>query len=777
MPLRRSARTVAACALVIVLHLGLAGSIRPARAQSPNLLANPGFEMGSTPWQIESAEGTVASFTVDKDDAAEGRLSALVTIGSVADWGAQFGQGLDAGRKGHTYTFAALARGVSGPVTVRLEIERGDDPWDRAAQTEPVALAKDRWAELHVTFQVTRDYPEGWTAYISCDQPEARFRVDAFRLYEGDYLPYEQVAKEETTQAGVRVFDTGAPSAAPLTGEAFGRRDGWEEVAPGEAAHRFTGDAVVSNERLTLALRPGARGAELYASGPGSTRLRAVLAPLAGAQSGELTSATLIENSPDGAAVDATFRASNGSDLALRYRLTLGQVFVETEPQRNVTALGVEAPCRYVILPDFFADDIVVDATALPVSEADLPGENFLLHMLGAGEAVLMNVWSVGGEDVHVQLSEHGGPKSIDASEIQYGNEGKVWVAVIEGPGAWHERQVTEGDRGNVIPLDWRAPFPAQWQVDWTRDDGLIDSWAMLNENPGGNFTKPSLYSYPDRLGPDRRRWTTVLGWFEYPCWIDKAGQGHLEPLRRVVTFKGPAIIYPVNRVNDTPLDVYTVVDIVRSTLGVGPCEYILDLEAQRSTYQGQATCATRDLLDGIYGKGQQKERRADVEQALVDVMIFIRHIRGRIESYVEFGHEMLDYLAAQKEQHPELADRIAELETFTKAIDARVARRSEQIKTTDYAAGLVDQFRASVLDYEGPDALDRCKKLTEAWVDIGGNQDELAGECRWAVKMLRQRAALALAVDPRMAEIAKEIRERTQVVLRNPAGHEGARH
>jgi hypothetical protein len=45
------------------------------------------------------------------------------------------------------------------------------------------------------------------------------------------------------------------------------------------------------------------------------------------------------------------------------------------------------------------------------------------------------------------------------------------------------------------------------------------------------------------------------------------------------------------------------------------------------------------------------------------------------------------------------------------------------------------------------------------------------------AVKMVRQRAGLAMAVDPRAAELAKEIRQRAQEVLRSPAGHEGARH
>ena len=50
-------------------------------------------------------------------------------------------------------------------------------------------------------------------------------------------------------------------------------------------------------------------------------------------------------------------------------------------------------------------------------------------------------------------------------------------------------------------------------------------------------------------------------------------------------------------------------------------------------------------------------------------------------------------------------------------------------------------------------------------------------GECRWAVKALRQKAGLLLASDARLASIAGEIRARTQEVLRNPAVHENARH
>jgi len=34
------------------------------------------------------------------------------------------------------------------------------------------------------------------------------------------------------------------------------------------------------------------------------------------------------------------------------------------------------------------------------------------------------------------------------------------------------------------------------------------------------------------------------------------------------------------------------------------------------------------------------------LERVLQDLMVFIRHIRGRIEGYVAFGHEALDYVA-----------------------------------------------------------------------------------------------------------------------------------
>ena len=181
--------------------------------------------------------------------------------------------------------------------------------------------------------------------------------------------------------------------------------------------------------------------------------------------------------------------------------------------------------------------------------------------------------------------------------------------------------------------------------------------------------------------------------------------------------------------------------------------------------------------MGAIYSARQQKRRRAEIERILDDVVIFVKHIRGRIEQYVDFGHETLAYLGQQEKAHPELSAVLADLETSARAIDAALAGHKAAIKTPQYVVNLTEKFRKTLLDYEGEDALKRCNAITFAIVDVGGNQDELVGECRAAVKVLRQRAALALATDPRAAEVAREIRDRTQKVLRNATSYESPRH
>ena len=169
-------------------QVGLAGLGPGAGKPGKNLFANPSFEMGRPFWHMDKAGATEGQFAVDGKDAADGSYSATVKVGRVERWGVQFGQFVDAGKRGGTYTFAVLARSLAGPVRVGLAVERHARPWDTAGAKYDFLL-DTRWRELHVTFTARKDFPQGWFAYIARKQPNARFRVDMFRLYEGRYVP------------------------------------------------------------------------------------------------------------------------------------------------------------------------------------------------------------------------------------------------------------------------------------------------------------------------------------------------------------------------------------------------------------------------------------------------------------------------------------------------------------------------------------------------------------------------------------------------------------
>lgn len=773
-----SHRWIPLTCLFIVLEASLAVAQAASKSRAPeNLFGNASFENGRDSWRLDQAGKTAGQFTIDDKDAASGQRSALVSIGDVDNWGVQFGQTMEAPAQGKTCTFAVLAKSMKGPVTLRLQIERQAQPYDRVAASPSFTVTKDAWTELHVTFKVEKPFLQGWFAYVSCTQPNSEFRLDGFRLVEGNYVAHQEAARQEAAAAAVKLFDTGEAATVPLTGDAIARRSGWSQVPEDKTDHSFRGDTVVANDRLVLVLRRGGPGAELYSQGVDRPALRAVLTPEGAEAAGRLTSLAIVENGPGEVTIDAAFQSAAGKTLGARFGLAMGQVVVKTEPRQGATGLRVGAPSRFVVLPDFFADDIVVDSSEILSPTAELPSENFLLHFLPDRDAIVMTVAGNRGQDARIELSGHGPTRLINSSQMYYGPRGKIWVAVLHGRDIWHQRDVAKEEAGRIVPLDWTAPLAAQWRVDWRLASGVTGSWEMVTQLKSGEYLKPGWFGTPSTLPESRKRWTTVIGFFPYPCWIDRAGRGYLQPLAKPDRFQGPAIIYPINRVRETPLDEFTVVDVVRATLGVGPCEYILDVEGQGAAMKGRATCGTRDKLKPIYAAKKQKQKRAEIEQALVDVVIFVKHIRSRIDQYVEFGHETLAYLERQKKAHPELSGFLGDMETCTRVIDAAFAKRRASIRDPQYVIDLTEEFRTKLLDYEGDDAMTKCTEITHAIVVVGGNQDELVGECRNAVKVLRQRAGLAMATNPRAAEIAREIRDRTQKALRNASSYEAPRH
>ena len=98
----------------------------PIPTLATNLLANPGFESGSQPWQFVLAGSATGSFTVTTDDPASGAADGLITLSSGAGpWSAaslsQGGLQLDNGTNYHVRVWARS----TGPRDIRVRVTTG----------------------------------------------------------------------------------------------------------------------------------------------------------------------------------------------------------------------------------------------------------------------------------------------------------------------------------------------------------------------------------------------------------------------------------------------------------------------------------------------------------------------------------------------------------------------------------------------------------------------------------------------------------------------------
>jgi hypothetical protein len=580
------------------------------------------------------------------------------------------------------------------------------------------------------------------------------------------------LALASPSRAGLEIWDTGKPSAEPLAPAALEARTGWTKIADGGAVK---GDAVLTNGRLTAVIRRNG-GTDLY--GSGASRARAILQAASGELITKLDRIAVTEISKGAIAVEI-----RGGAATATLKLKKGEPALETSPGPGATRVRVEAPSRFVVFPDFFADDIVVDALKVPIASIEAPSENFLLHLGGKGDSIVMAVFEHGDQDVRLSLGGDGEQRAFTGSEIPFGKSGKVWVSLLEGDALWCTKTLDRKDRGRVVPLGWKMPFPAYWRVDFTNSFELFDSWDMLLQTrEGGEFLRPAWFGEQmQKVRPGRQMFDAAIGGMLYPAFADPQGngfvQGFNEKGRMEISHVGPLLVYPINRLPETPADRFTVVDIMRNTLGVGPCEHILDVEGQKQQLKGRATCSVQVELNQMYQAKEQKARKGDAESFLKQGETFVAHIRSRIHGYADYGHRMLELIAAKKKEQPGLSPTLAPLEKLLGEIDASIALKMDRIKTPDEHAKMFAQFRAELLDYDGPDALEKCKAWTAALVSVGGTQDELVGHCRWVVKNVRQKAGLIMVQDPKAASIATEVRAKAQEVLRAPSAHESARH
>jgi hypothetical protein len=584
----------------------------------------------------------------------------------------------------------------------------------------------------------------------------------------------------------VDLFDTKQPLAGRDPGEGLRDVSGWERVPQDQLDHAFRGDAIVTNRRIAVVLRSGSRGAEVYSRFREAWTKRAVLVPcrLKQASPDVLPGASSVSVKPtvnDGetVAVEAAFQSRDGKTARLVCELRQAAVFVKAEPRGETSRLRIESAGRFGVIPDFYADDIVLDAARIPVSQSRIPSENMFVQRLD-GDALAVSLWDGPPQDIAITLAGKGDARRIEGLEIDWARPGKAYLAVLDFPGACYAGMFDRlPDRSEPIAgfklekpvkrLEWQMPFPAQWRVDFATDR-VGGSQAVSRE-----MSAP--YPYPVKDGRCREfrfiKPSYVWDWAggtqtemsgtpdKYPTWVDLEGRGFARPAAGSYA----VLVYPFDRGRGTPLESLTLTDLVRQTLGVGPCRYILDADRRMAQTPGIFTCGGTDMLKKM--QDHISQRRAEAEKLLDGMVIFMKAYRRRIEQYSAFKRQLIAYLDSQPADRPDK-------KTFARKIKS-LLEPIPTVVTPDYPK-IVEQLAAeyrATLHSDEPAARKKRAELHPRFPAAGGAQDGVLAACHQAAKLVRYQAGLALAADPGVTAVAVEVRRQASAVLENPMYHE----
>jgi hypothetical protein len=528
------------------------------------------------------------------------------------------------------------------------------------------------------------------------------------------------------------LFDTGSSSPAALSGRSLAAMSNWTLVPEDDLAHRFQGDVILLNDKLTVVLRVHGPGVEIYCPTAAGLKPRAVLVPLpaTGRKITGLASVKTVENNPGAVTLLATFATAGGDHASATLRLTTGRSMIEIRPGSATDRLVVWDRPAYVVVPSFFGNDMVFGPERFQCSRHGLPAENFFLNLVAGGEAMVMCVWKSNRRWADVLLLEKDGRREIGGCEIQCARDEPLWVAFMEGPDIWRHQtgRLSADEKGPAI-LAGRRPFEAKWRVDLLQPGGFAAALDLEGQRQPDDQAVRQIRAMTEGMAP---------------------------------TGIPSVLTYPIDRTRATPLTAFCPTDVLRDTLGVGPCQYILQTEGLASE-TNPTPANVMDWVEKQFERGKTQEAAQQIRSLLGQMTQHVALAQKKIRRYRQFGHEILLLCTAAGEDkappgNPDsLGFTAAEVETCGDLMPSRFQ---------DAAAGEVSREIIALIGKEN--SLAECHKLAERVREIGAAQDKALSDCRMAVRWLRQKARRSLVADAGRAELAREVFARAERMLKN---------
>jgi len=596
---------------------------------------------------------------------------------------------------------------------------------------------------------------------------------------------------------------------------------------------------MLENQTLRLVATLGQPGVAVYFKAEGGGR-RTELALLASgaAQSAPIGKVEVVKIGEDDQ--ESVLRVSAGTAEADFSLSPSG--FVKINPGKDAASVEVRTGARYAVLPDVFANDVVFDPIHLAMPTLTVPAENFLLQFVEGGNTIVMCIWpgrlkqpdanAASGQvkddkqdpepQVDLVFAGEGKARRISAARIEFQNK-PVYAGILEQKGVWQDQDAGSLPPYDPIAITWKRPFEARWRGDFVVAEGqhLADWFNTRNQSFDFRSTSNARKESADPLdarffaATSSKRsanwWEQGVQWWEKgdenkpQIWQESLASFFIYP----AVFKGDesrlclytdkkarnkphvyerVIIYPLGRVAATPLDVFTPVDLMRETLGQGPCVYILDLAGIKPRQAGgdrptlaYATCGLWDdhikpiignlkkEPDGTFEPLDEKTK-THLSQALEDMWYFVHAIHDRLREYQKWGGDAAAFCKQESARNPKLTPIADQALAQLGRLNSDLGRHKfdgpgSEAYWKDRIPELIQMVQAD--NYADVGTIGKIR-------DLGNEQDERVSRCRQYVKAVLQEIVFQDTSTPGARAFVAELRDRCHRMLRNQCPKEG---
>jgi soluble cytochrome b562 len=227
-------------------------------------------------------------------------------------------------------------------------------------------------------------------------------------------------------------------------------------------------------------------------------------------------------------------------------------------------------------------------------------------------------------------------------------------------------------------------------------------------------------------------------------------------PEQRAGSHQGPLVVYPIDRSTATPLTATCPTDVMRNTLGVGPCQYILACEGLAA--QGDPTPnSVMGWVEKQFEQKKDKKAADDLKERLDQMTKHVADAQARIDRYAESAAQVRKALAGQPgaDQFLPILDDLARFAAAGRSPAAVPAHTRE--------------LAGEVLALIGQEnAIAPCRPLGEQLRAIGAVQDRALAKCRMMVRRLQAQGRTIAAGDPAKAKLAQEVERLAERILHN---------